>query len=565
VPLLDGKYEILAERTLHGGATRFEATGPSGERVRVVWYEVAADDEAAFERYRRLLKGLARTGGAAVADVVSRPGARYVAWRIPSADLAAIRDPTIEAAIDAAGFDPRGADLRRDGRAVVLVDLPFVAGAPTARPGGPRVSAERDDAATKRTDPGTVARSVAWRVQNLGDTALSWLVAAALVALALAAAAGGFLARANDRVVSLPDLVGTSADVAAARLAELGLRVESVPVAAEGGAGEVLALDPAPGTALRPGRSVRLTYAVAPGRIAPVTVPQLVGLADAATAAARLDAVGLRLGQVGRVHADAPAEAVIAQSVPAATTAGRGQEIDVLTSLGPRPATTFLPDLVGLDVADAQYLASVAGLGADQVVVELVQRGSVPPGRVVSQSPAAHVRVPRTEATLRLLVAADLDATAAAGGLPPLAGLPLERARALATGFDVQVETIEDRTLPDGVILQSLAPGARPGEGPLVLTVNVRPIAIPVPVVRAIVRTPELRRLTFSWPIEPGIPQQVAEVRARTLQGEDVVVARRTVRGGDVVSGTWTTLALGPVRFTLTLNGEPYSVELLVP
>ena len=81
MPLLDGKYEILAEHPLTTGVVRFDATTANGEPVRVVWYELAPEDEPAFERYRRALRRLAREDVADVLEVVSRPGARYVAWR----------------------------------------------------------------------------------------------------------------------------------------------------------------------------------------------------------------------------------------------------------------------------------------------------------------------------------------------------------------------------------------------------------------------------------------------------------------------------------------------------
>jgi hypothetical protein len=46
VPLLDGKYEILAEHPLGDGVVRFDATTADGHPVRVVWYDLSAADEA---------------------------------------------------------------------------------------------------------------------------------------------------------------------------------------------------------------------------------------------------------------------------------------------------------------------------------------------------------------------------------------------------------------------------------------------------------------------------------------------------------------------------------------
>jgi beta-lactam-binding protein with PASTA domain len=554
VPLLDGKYEILSERPLGAGATRFDATTPAGATVRVVWYDLEPQQEAAFERFRRLLKRLARDGSASVADVVSRPGARYVAWLTPAPGLAPGRDPAVEAALREAGFDPETATLLRDGRSVRLFDLPFHPGAVAPPP--PPASPE----------PGSATRRTPWtRLPPLSDDALAWLLTFGLLVTAAAGFGGGFLARANDRAVQVPELLGRGVEEAAAAVQALGLRVDPVAVASDAPAGAVLAVDPPAGAALRPGRSVRLTYAVAPGRLAPAEVPQLVGAQGEEAVVERLGAAGLRLGRVAHVHAEVPQGAVLAQSEPPGTTLGQGQGVDVLISLGPRPESTFLPDLVGLDLEDALYVAAVAGLGSEQVIVESVASDRALPGSVVSQSLAPFQRVPRTEATLRLLVAAEPLLVEADPGLPSLAGMPEADARLLANGFEIRIEHIEDRALPDGVVLQSLPVGARPEDGPLVLTVNVRPVPVPRPDVAVVVRPPELRRLQFTWFVEPGIPVQTAEVTARTLRGDEVVVLRRQVRGGDVLTGSWSTTAPGPVRFALTLNGEPYGGELLVP
>jgi beta-lactam-binding protein with PASTA domain len=540
----------------------------------VIWYDVPPRDEAAFERYRRLLKGLARDGTAAVIDVVSRPGARYVAWRVAAADLPTADDASLGEAIRGAGLDPARADVRRDGRSSILVDLRFEPGASASDPRATHAAGDRPhepEAPQARSLAERLRhRSLAERLRHLRrrrltNDALSWVVAAALFATAIAAFGGGFLARANDRLIRVPDLAGAVVHDASRRLADLGLRVDAVAVASQAEHGTVLTLEPGAGTALRPGRSVRITYGVSPGHLAPATVPDVVGTANDDQATARLEAAGLRLGRIARVHADAPAGAVLAQSAPAGSTLGQGQGIDLVTSLGPRTETTFLPDLVGLDVEDARYLVTVAGLTSDQVVIEHVEHDREPAGRVLAQSLAPYARVPRAEATVRLLVVAEPTAARPPTGLPSLAGLALDDARSLAAGFDVRVETIEDRTLPDGVVLQSLPVGARASDGPLILTVNVRPVPVPRPVPSVHVREPEVRRLEFTWFIEPGIPTQSAEVRARTLRGDDVVVLRAQVRGGETVRGTWTTTAPGPVRFSLTLNREPYGGDVLVP
>jgi eukaryotic-like serine/threonine-protein kinase len=547
VPLLDGKYEIHGERPLGAGITCFDATDPDGRPVRVEWIElVDADGEAAFERYRRLLKRLARDGRAAIQDVVGRPGAHYAAWFTPPEGAVRTRDAELDELLSAAGFDPALADVRRiDGRAR-LVGLAF-------RPGA-APQPQRDEAAD--TPPPVRARwPWTWR-------AWAWGGAFAVAAVALALV--GFLARTNDRVVVVPASLERPYEEVAARLHALGLGVEPVVVAtAEAPSGSVVALDPDPGTTMRPGRTVRVSVALPPGSVAPTGVPRLIG-ADQDDVAERLVAEGLTLGRRVGVHAAAPLGVVLAQTPAAGATVGRGSAVDVVTSLGPEPDRTFVPDLVGGSLEDARWLAALAGLSSEQVVVERLPAERVAADTVLAQSLAPYAPVPLATSVLRLVVA-DPAPAAPRRGLPPLGGLDETRARALAAGFDVRTEYVSSSALPDGVVVQSLPAGAVPSDGPLVLTVNARPVPVPLPDATAVVRTPEPRDVPFLWFVEPGIPPVVAEVTATTLEGETAVVYRRVVQGGQRVDGAWSTTYPGIVRFDLTLNGAPYGEPLRVP
>ena len=558
MPLLDGRYEILAERPLGRGVVRFDATTADGTPVRVVWYELAGEDEGAFERYRRALRRLARAGAADVIDVVSRPGARYVAWRSVDADVAAATtpDPSTRQRLAAVGLSPEHARVRPGEAGGVLVDLPF--GTEVA----PVASADDEGAPPP---PATRRRRAAFAPS---DAALSWTISGVATLVACALLIGGFALRSNDRLVIVPDMASQGVAEAAERLVAIGLNVEPVPQASPETVGTVLDIDPGAGTPLRPGRSVRLTYAVPPGRLAPASVPAVLGrtLADAERS---LSASGLELGQVVRVHEDSPAGVVLSQSLEAGGIVGVGTAVDLVLSLGPRPTMTFVPELVGLREDDARALAAVAGLQGDGLVVERIATRDAVPGTVVSQSLPAYRRLPLEGAVLRLLVAQGApgggEGSERAGGVPDLTGLSEREARDLASGFDVQVSYLFDATLPDGVVWQSPAVGAEATGGRLTLGVNQRPVTIPRPQVDAHVRRPQLREIAYRWLVEPGIPTQTAEVTATTLTGDRSVVRTVAVRGGEHVEGTWWTTYPGPVRFALTLNGEPYGGELLVP
>ncbi len=549
MPLLDGKYEILRERALGGGVTRFDATAPDGVPVVVDWLDLEGPDEPAFERYRRLLKGLAREGRAAIQDVVGRPGARYVAWYLPPENAPAAQDADLAAAIRAAGFDPEAADVRRSAGAARLFALPF---RPVATSVAPVVPPSHEPA----------AQTGGWRTWPWRARAWTWATGLGLVAAALALA--GFATRSNDRVVVVPDVVGWTYTAAARELHELGLDVEQVVVATlDTPPEQVVSTEPAAHATLRPGRPVRVTLALPPGTVAPTVVPRLVG-ASRSEGEALLAEGGLAQGRVLGVHAAAPVDVVLAQTPPAGATVGRGALVDVVASLGPEPERTFVPDLIGRSLEEARSLAELAGLEPDQVIVERLEAERVARDTVLSQSLAAYHTVDRASAVLRLVVA-DPVAAAASTGLPALGGLDVARAREFASGFDVQLAYVSDSTLPDGVVGQSLPVGATPADGTLVLTVNARPVRIPRPTVTALVRRPEPRAVPFLWFVEPGIPPVTAEITATTLEGETFLVERRSVQGGERVEGRWRTMYPGVVRFDLTLNGEPYGGPLLVP
>jgi len=257
---------------------------------------------------------------------------------------------------------------------------------------------------------------------------------------------------------------------------------------------------------------------------------------------------------------------VLAQSSPSGSKLAEGQPVDVLVSLGPTQRETFLPRLVGLSVDDARYLAGVAGLGPDQILVDQVNAPDGYPGEVLSQSLAPHVGVPVGEAILRLVVQAGAASSAAAPAVvPSLVGMDLLQAEAAAVGYTVTTTTVTSPLLPQGVVLQSPQPGADPGDHKLALTLNVHPVTLTPPGAVATIKQPELRRVPYAWFIQSGIPQQVATVYAQPLDGERTLVNRSTVRGGDTLRGTWLTTYPGPVTFTLELNGQPYGTPEFVP
>lgn len=548
--LLDGKYEIISQTTVGQGRTLVEATAPDGTLVRIEWFELEPAKEGAFERYRRLLKRLKREGKAAVYDVISRPGAHYVAWEGAADGQPQAHDAAIEAALRDDGFDVAAADVRRSGRTVRLYGLSWDGGTPVQQHHvAPEPVPRRNPSA-----PGALARFAPW--------ALTLLLMVASVALL----DGGFLRRTNSRTVQVPDVVGQNVNDAQRELAKRDLKPNPTPLESSSPAGTVLSVQPTSGTELRPGRTVQLSYALPQGQLARTQVPQLVGQSYPDQVTSALLSAGLDLGTIARIHASTPAGVVLAQSVPSGSKLAQGQPVDVLISLGPVQQQTFLPKLVGLSVDDARYLAGVAGLSPDQILEVKVNAPDGYPGEVLSQSLAPYLSEPVDQSILRLVVQQGAPTSGQqAATVPSVVGMSLVEAETVAAGYTVSTTTIESPQLPEGVVLQVPAPGADPGDHKLALTVNVHPVALVDPGAVATVKQPELRRVPYAWTIQPGISQQVAMVYAQPLNGQRTLVDRTTVQGGELLQGTWLTTYPGPVTFTLELNGQPYGSPLFVP
>jgi serine/threonine-protein kinase len=131
----------------------------------------------------------------------------------------------------------------------------------------------------------------------------------------------------------MPDLIGESADAAAAVIAANGL--ELAPVARveteEARPGLVIDQSPRPGTRLKRGTAVELAVAGEPTR----AVPALAGTTPAA-AERRLREMGLRIGQVvTEASPDARPGTIISQSPAADSRVPKNSGVDIVVAAPP--------------------------------------------------------------------------------------------------------------------------------------------------------------------------------------------------------------------------------------
>ncbi|MGL4610195.1 MAG: PASTA domain-containing protein [Trueperaceae bacterium] len=544
--VLDSKYEILTQASLGDGQTLYEAVAPDGTALRVIWFDLATpQQETQFERYRQLLRKLEKQDLAAIFDIVSRPGAHYVVWYVPSSGKTKA-SPELAELLQRYGYPLGAADIRADRGKAVLYSLNFDKPIPE-----PQLPTTSPPPATRLFIPNWF--SPRWL--------LAWLLGGALSILGMTAWTFGFLRRANDMIITIPDVRGQDVNEASEALHRLGLAVNLEPSPSNDTPGVVLSSEPAAGQVLRPRRTIHLQYALPSGQVALTTVPQLRGETLSSAIQTTLETAKLRLGNIAYLHANVQAGIILGQTHSANSQISEETPVGVLVSLGPKDIETFLPDLTGLPLETAYYFIELAGLPLP--VTDYVTTTRQPNNTVLEQNIAPYTLVSRDETTVRLLVAGTNTASLAARGVPSLIGLSLEEAKRVASGYTLDIQDTSSPNLPRGVVDQIPAPGA---ESSIInLTVNHPPEPLPNPNAFARVQKPNERLVPYRFYIEAGIASSSASIRAETLQGDITVLRDQNVAGGQVLENSWKTKIPGPVTFILSLNGEIYDRQTRNP
>lgn len=191
----------------------------------------------------------------------------------------------------------------------------------------------------------------------------------------------------------VPDLTGLSVQEARSRLAELGMEVEvdedrlQVP---DLPSDHVARQIPGPGTPVKRMRVIRLMLSAGPRH---QDTPTMVG-DSRARALIALQQQDFDVDfEAYAPSADVAEDRIIAQeTVPTVLSPGEPGALRLLVSLGPPTRYYVMPDLVSKPMSEIRPWLESMGFrvteGANRRVV-----GSVPPGTIVDQSPAAGFRV----------------------------------------------------------------------------------------------------------------------------------------------------------------------------
>lgn len=238
---------------------------------------------------------------------------------------------------------------------------------------------------------GQRAKSARRKVRTFFVRAVEILaLAGGLLATAVVAAAVSFTLAVRSNEVTVPDLTGTSLEGAREMLsmAELNLVLEgnrfddSVPP-------DFVALQaPAPDTALKKGRSIRVWVSLGPHKR---TVPRIEG-ETLQSAQLTLEQAGFSLGRVVEIHSDVYApDTVVAQSPQAYEEVGDESEVSVLLSRGYLAEAFVMPDFIGHNYLELLDELSRSTFKVSQV--RPVDYPGVPKNVVVRQTPAPGTKV----------------------------------------------------------------------------------------------------------------------------------------------------------------------------
>ena len=542
VALLDGTYEIINRKALGEKQAQFEATAPDGSPVRIIWYEITVEQEQRFESYRRTLRQLNQLGLAALYDVVSRPGAHYVVWKQPQ-NRQVEPDARLLETLHHLDLPQKLVDVRSDDGHMRIYDVSF-----DGQPSPIKVADSNVEGKATRSFPNWVT---------------SWSISLVLTLIAIFVLMAGFNRRTNYSIVIVPDLKGLSLEQATTTLQDIGLGLIADPVTSLAPANTVVKTKPSAGDQIRPGRTILVNFALPADKMERTEVPNLIGLVFPSETTERLLDANLVLGSIARLPQNIKSGIITAQRLPPGKSVGRGQAVDILVSDGPLPEATFLPNLIGLHLQDALFLSETAGFKPDNIVIDRVDSGSIT-DVVVTQSLPPYQPIPIHDSHLRLLVTKPQALEAVPGSTPNLIGLSEEEARKVISSTELSIEFVYISDLPEGIIDQFPAPG-NPVEGVIGVRINLPLIAIPKPTFESNSLPEEVRILKYEFHVEPGIPQQLAEIRAFSVEGESFVVLEVEVEGGDSLEGEWRSTEFGPIIFQLTLNGEFYAESRVNP
>jgi beta-lactam-binding protein with PASTA domain len=204
----------------------------------------------------------------------------------------------------------------------------------------------------------------------------------------------------QGREVVMPDLIGKKSAEAQAALQRLSLDMKvDDRVYSSKPEDAIVRQSPPGGLHVKTGQRAHVVLSMGPQK---VTIPNLI---QKSTRAAHIELLrgGMQAGELSGVYlAGYPADTVVEQWPAPETADATSPHVDLLVSLGTRPAALVMPDLLGLTLGEAQQRVAAAGLKAGKIALVVMPSGTH--DSVTGQTPARGSRV-EAGATVDLQVA----------------------------------------------------------------------------------------------------------------------------------------------------------------
>ncbi len=279
-----------------------------------------------------------------------------------------------------------------------------------------------------RTDPlfdqDSRSRTATTKSADQNGRRVAPFVLAAVLMLAVAGVVFALSNSAAGTPVTVPILVGTTADVAQSRANAAGLLTSVVKRNADDPIGTVIAQRPRSGGFISQGGTVELIVSQGPK---PTALPPVVGLAMAEAQAA-LEKADYVVAVDEKFNETIATGIVISTNPP--KRAARFSTVELIVSKGPTPIP--VPDVTGKSFADAAKALQDARLGATQVDEF---NDTVPAGQVIRTDPAAGAPAARDSA-VNVFVSKGPDVVL----VPNFKGQTIDQAGASAASAGVQVQ-----------------------------------------------------------------------------------------------------------------------------
>ena len=249
------------------------------------------------------------------------------------------------------------------------------------------------------------------RQKNRRRWRIAWSVLVLVIVLGGGAVAGAVYLAHRTPTHLIPSVSGATPAVAKARLERLGFTVATRRERRDGThAGDLLGVDPSPGTRVAEGHTV--TLVVSAGQTL-VEVPRdLAGMTEAA-AADRLRSVGLTVAAPQKQYSeDVPQGQVLATAAGTPKRLEKGSPVTLQVSEGPKPRV--LPDVSGM--TPDQAVAALERIGLQPQVTKRLDT-KVDTGGLIGLDPSPGTSVPRGS-TVQVIVSKGLLVA-----VPSLAGV----------------------------------------------------------------------------------------------------------------------------------------------